>query len=269
MKHTQYVKELPKEAKQIKNALVWVTPTGEFYGKETRQITNRHTGLKSNHKHYGEFFKYRPTVNNRNGYIYISIKYINSDGTYTKKTRRAHILVAETFLPNPANLPVVGHKNNIKTDIYINNLYWTTYAENTQKAVDDGLMKNDIGYDDSQSQPVVMFDTFTHKELGRFGSARQAHYQTGHSLTTILRQCKYKRPVRKPFYFRFQSDPSICPPTIVVQYDYFTDKEIGRYWNTWDAERKTGINSKTIQCQCNNGWKPKTKTKSGTYFLFK
>ena len=58
-------------------------------------------------------------------------------------------------------------------------------------------------------------------------------------------------------------------PTIIVQYDYDTDEEIGRYWNTGDAERKTGIRAKTIGQQCNNRCKPKTRTKSGTYFLYK
>lgn len=266
---SNYVKELPVDAAQVKNALCWITPNGDLYGQETRTILNRYTGERILHGHYGEFFKYHTTVNNHNGYVYAPIKYILPNGEHQVRQRRLHIIVAETFIPNPKNLPIVGHRNNIKTDIRMSNLYWTTWQENTQKAVDDGLMVNDKGYEDSQSQPVVMFDSYTNQELGRYGSCRKASKQTDVPLNTIMRQCKYKKPVRKPFYFRFQSDPSIEPPTIVVQYDYYTGKELGRYWNTWEASRQTGINSKTIQCQCNNGWKPKTKTKSGTYFLFK
>lgn len=264
-----YITELPADAIQVKNALCWVTPNGDLYGMETRMVPNRFTDEKVPYKHYGEYFKYSTTVNNHNGYVYAPIKYILSDGKYQVKQRRLHIIIAETFIPNPLSLPIVGHKNNIKTDIRVENLYWTTWQENTKKAVDDGLLKNDKGYEDSQSFPVIMFDTYTNQELGRYGSGKEAEKQTGISLNTIMRQCRYKKPVRKPFYFRFQSDKSIEPPTIIIQYDYFTDEELGRYCNAGEAARKTGINSRTIQCQCNNGRKPKTKTKSRTYFLFK
>lgn len=264
-----YIKELPKDAKKIKGTLCWATPDGNIYGQETRTIPNRWNGERSNHKHYGEFFKYSTTINNHNGYVYAPIKYVLDDGTNKTRQRRVHIIVAETFIDNPNNYPIVGHKNNIKSDNRVENLYWTTPKENTQKAVDDGLMINDKGYDDSQSKPVIMFDTYTNEEIGRYGSGREASRETGIEINTIMRQCKYKKPVRKPFYFRFQSDKSITPPPIVIQYDYFTDKELGRYWNTNEASRQTGIRAKTIAQQCANNFKPKHKTKSETYFLIK
>ena len=143
----------------------------------------------------------------------------------------------------------------------------TTAQENTQKAVDDGLMINDKGYDDSQSHPVVMFDTYTNQEIGRFGSCREASNATGIAINTISRQAKYKRPVRKPFYFRFQNDESIQSPAIVIRYDLKTHEEIGRYFNTGDAERKTGVKEKNIAKQCRKGVVPPW-TKDGTYFLY-
>lgn len=268
---SHYINKLPKNAVQIKNTLCWITPEGKLYGKETRVIPHKQDkSIKSPHKHYGKYFQYNTTVNKHNGYVYAPIKYIIDEKKriYQTRQRRLHILVAETFIPNPNNLPIVGHKNNIKTDNRVKNLYWTTPKENTQKAVNDGLIVNDKGYEDSQPFPVVMFNTFTNEEIARYGSVREAcRANPDISSSTILRQCKYKKPVRKPFYFRFQSDPSITPPDIVIQYDYFTDKEIGRYWNTWDASRKTGISSKTIGEQCRKGFKPKSKPKNNTYFL--
>lgn len=266
---SHYIEKLPLDAKQVKNALSWVTPGGAVYGLETRMIPNRWNDKKTPHKHYGEYFQYQVLENKQNGYCYVPIKYINEDRTYTIKQRRLHIIIAETFIPNPYNLPIVGHKNNIKKDCRADNLYWTTYQENTQKAVNDGLLVNDKGYQDSQSFPIIMFNTYTNEELGRYGSASEAARETGISKNTILRQCKYKKPVRKNYYFRFQSDETITPPPVVVQYDYYTDEVLGVYYNTFDAANKTGINSKTIGCQCNKGWKPKTATKSRTYFLYK
>jgi len=240
------------------------------YGVETRAITDRQNGSKSKHKHYGEYFKYNTFVNNHNGYVYVNIKYIDSKSSsgFVSKQRRLHIIVAETFIPNPDNLPIVGHRNNIKTDNRVENLYWTTYSENTQKAIDDGLLVNDKGYDDSQSHPVYMYDTYTNELLGAYGSAEEAHRETGINTNTIMRQCRYKKPVRKPFYFRFQNDNSGDRPKVVVQYDLKTDEEIGIYLNTFEAARQTGINSKNIQQQCHNNRRPPW-TKSGTYFLYK
>lgn len=249
-----YIKELPTDAKQYKNSYCWITPDGSVYGIETRH----------NASCRGSYFKYTTFINKHNGYVYTSVKY----GLHDMRQTRVHRLVAELFLPNPFKLPVVGHKNNIKSDNRVDNLYWTTPKENTQKAVDDGLLVNAKGYEDSQSHPCIMFDTYTNKILGKYDSCSEASMCTNIPIGTIMRQCRYKRPVRKPFYFRFQDDESICPPRIVIQYDYFSDTEIGRYYNTWDASNKTGISDSTILAQCSSGKKPKTRTKSKSYFLY-
>lgn len=50
-----------------------------------------------------------------------------------------HRLVAIHFVPNPLNLPIVLHKDNIKTNTYYDNLKWGTYSENNSQAIRDGL----------------------------------------------------------------------------------------------------------------------------------
>ena len=43
---------------------------------------------------------------------------------------RVHKAVAETFIPNPDNLPIVHHKDNNKLNPDVSNLEWTTNKDN-------------------------------------------------------------------------------------------------------------------------------------------
>ena len=64
----------------------------------------------------------------------------NLDGTVYRKD--IHRLVAETWLPNPNNLPCVNHKNGNKRDNRVSNLEWCTFQHNNQHAFDTGLNGN-------------------------------------------------------------------------------------------------------------------------------
>ena len=52
-----------------------------------------------------------------------------------------HVLVARAFLPNPNNLPVVNHINNVHADNRVENLEWVTYSENQRHAIRIGAKK--------------------------------------------------------------------------------------------------------------------------------
>lgn len=185
--------ELPKTAKKIKGSKDYIDVDGSVYtyrsnykGEKTNTVIRKHTHVNQGYEYCG-IYDYK---------------------TGRCKQRRVHKLVAEAFISNPENYPIVGHKNNIKTDNRVENLYWTTWQKNIQKTVDDGLLVNDQGYADSQSMPVNMYETTTNKLLGQYGSCKEAARLTGYSLTTICRQAKYHRPTRKPWYFRFRDDPA-------------------------------------------------------------
>jgi len=62
-----------------------------------------------------------------NGYLYYRL---SKNGK--KKMYYAHRLVAEAFIPNSNNLPVVNHKDGNKLNNNVNNLEWVSYSENTK-----------------------------------------------------------------------------------------------------------------------------------------
>ena len=170
------------------SANAYITPSGKVYFD------------------YGNDMMYpaKTFVNAHNGYLYINFK--SDDGKMIQ--RRVHRLVAEAYLPNPNNWSVVCHIDNDKANPDLSNLKWGTTSSNTKEAFDDGLAKNDKGWDDSQSVPVCCFDSKTKQFLRCYGSISEASRDTGVTKTGIIYQCD-KRPTkrfRKRFIFRYFSD---------------------------------------------------------------
>ena len=67
------------------------------------------------------------------GYYYINL--------YNKGTKlfTVHKLVAETFIPNPSNLPCINHIDGNKLNNKINNLEWCSYSDNEMHAYKHNL----------------------------------------------------------------------------------------------------------------------------------
>ena len=60
-----------------------------------------------------------------NGYLMTNLY---KDGK--RYAKRVHILVAQTFIPNPDNLPEVNHKDECKTNNCVDNLEWCDHKYN-------------------------------------------------------------------------------------------------------------------------------------------
>lgn len=87
-----------------------------------------------------------------------------------KKDYLVHRLVAETFLDNPDNLPVVNHKDCNKANNDVNNLEWTTHSGNIKHAWDNGCFDNS-----KQVKKVYEIDVNTGEILKIYKSASEAN----------------------------------------------------------------------------------------------
>ena len=66
----------------------------------------------------------------KNGYKMVIL--YNDEGEY--KRLYVHRLVAQTYIPNPLNLPEVDHINSNKEENTVENLQWITKEDNIKKA---------------------------------------------------------------------------------------------------------------------------------------
>lgn len=250
--------ELPKTAKLIEDSRDYIDIDGTVYGFEYRK----------GRINYNQFYK--KSQHFVHGYCYCGI-YSLSKGCNISS--RVHRIVAKAFIhnDNPIEKTYVAHRNNIKNDNRIENLFWATPSENTQQAFDDGLAVNDKGINDSQSFQVNQYSTFTNELITKFGSIKEAVRETGFSGSTIARQCKnINQPVRKSTYFRYDGDFTPAINKIICGYLIETDELIGEFFNCAEAEKKLDIDAGSISHDIKRNKKPNYVTNGRTiYFLYK
>jgi hypothetical protein len=106
-----------------------------------------------------------PTINS-GGYYHLIISFGKP------KTISIHRIVAEAFIPNPNNFPIVNHINGNKLDNRFENLEWCTNRHNIthyHNSKYPGVIFNKGKYD------VRIYHNKKNLHIGRFNTIEEAH----------------------------------------------------------------------------------------------
>lgn len=128
------------------------------------------------------------------GYYQISL---NKNGVRTKT--RVHRIVAEAFIPNPNNYPIINHINEIKTDNRVENLEWCDYAYN----LNYGSRK---GWQRRTNRVSVCQYTLDGIFIKEYSSAIEAAELNGLSNSNILHVCNKDKQSAGGYVWRYKGD---------------------------------------------------------------
>lgn len=141
-----------------------------------------------------------PTLSDT-GYLRVSLY----DDLGFRKVKLVHRLVAEAFIDNPDDYPQVDHINTIRTDNSVDNLRWVTPSMNSNNPLTlkhNSQSKNSIRWN---SRKVVQLTT-NKDYIATYDTISIAAKQTGCSIPSICRNCKYKTGIHRGFIWMYESD---------------------------------------------------------------
>lgn len=119
-------------------------------------------------------------------------KIVDLSKDHNRKHYLVHRLVAENFIPNPNNYPIVLHKDNDKLNTHYSNLEWGTYSQNNSQAIRDGL--NKVPRPDNRKD----YKIYNEDGIKRMcKGAQEVINQIGYGTDTIIRNMLFrKEPVK-------------------------------------------------------------------------
>ena len=184
---------------------IWKTAVydGEIY-EGLYKVSNLGRILSLNYKRTGKA-KLRNPVEMPNGYLQVGL-------SKNKKTKTCYVhrLIAETFLPNPENLPEVNHKDEDKTNNFVflnedgsvdkekSNLEWcdrkynNNYGTRTERFIK------------TMSKKVLQFSK-TGEFIREWESTRECG-RNGFDQGAVWRCCQGKQKTHKGFIWMYADD---------------------------------------------------------------
>lgn len=156
----------------------------------------------------------KPTLAS-NGYYLISLYKKNRP-----KYFNIHKLLAELFIENPNNYPIVNHKDGVKTNNKLDNLEWSTYSHNNQHAYDTGLkVVSEKMIEHARTMPAMVVEAYPEGTTARpvivmrgnhaetFPSVKKAAKHLSMSTSSVHRAIKENRSTRTGYTFIYLDLP--------------------------------------------------------------
>ena len=112
-----------------------------------------HGKIIETHKPY----KLKPSKD-KSGYLVVNLY----DGS-GRKSKKLHNLVARNFIENPNGYKCVCHKDNVKENCNVDNLYWGSDMQNNHQARKDGLFGNEAKVEqiDENGKCICVYDSIS------------------------------------------------------------------------------------------------------------
>lgn len=126
---------------------------------------------------------------NRKGYIEVGLC---NNGKYS--IVGVHRLVASAFIPNPNNLPCVNHKDENKTNNFVENLEWCNYSYNNNYGNRNNKVRNKLKNNQNRSKHILQY-SLDGKLIKEWPSIKEIVRNTGFSEGNIYscRKGAYKQ----------------------------------------------------------------------------
>lgn len=153
-----------------------------------------------------------------------------------QRTASIHRLIAEQFIANPYNYPVVRHLNDVKTDNRLENLAWGTQSQNIYDAVKNG------GWDD-KLRPVIAINNDT--GIGYYySSCSEAAMGLGYSNSAITQALRDSHNVGG--YRIIDADPNYL-------HEGIQSGEVIRHLFSTRKMKRPKQSTKILCTRCDNG----------------
>lgn len=135
--------------------------------------------------------KNRAQTISKTGY-YICTLYKKGKG----RTFKVHRLIAEAFIDNPDNLPIINHKDGNKLNNLIDNLEWCDYSHNNKEAYKQGLKEKNLKWiiecNKRKRKKVNQYD-LNNNLIKQYKSIHEAENETKVHHINIIKVCKGQR----------------------------------------------------------------------------
>ena len=144
-------------------------------------------------------------VKNKNNHILAQT--LNSTSNYYRvhlckngkaEWRSVHRLVAETFIPNPDNLPEINHKDENPLNNSVDNLEWTTHQTNVNHGTRNKRIRGKLTNHPELSKPVQCIETGV-----IYPSLIETQRKTGIFATSIKQVCKGRQKTAGGYHWQY------------------------------------------------------------------